>query len=140
MDSYSMNKVILVGRLGQDPEVRYTENGTAVANLSLATTQTWKSKSGEKKEKTEWHRIVVFGNTAEFAKEYLRKGTMLAVDGQLRTRKWEDREGTTKYTTEVLARQLTPLSSRQTESKPKPEEPDVPFDEKKEEGEEEIPF
>ena len=140
MDSYSMNKVILVGRLGQDPEVRYTENGTAVANLSLATTQTWKSKSGEKKEKTEWHRIVVFGNTAEFAKEYLRKGTMLAVDGQLRTRKWEDRDGTTKYTTEVLARQLTPLSSRQTESKPKPEEPDVPFDEKKEEGEEEIPF
>ena len=140
MDSYSMNKVILVGRLGQDPEVRYTENGTAVANLSLATTQTWKSKSGEKKEKTEWHRIVVFGNTAEFAKEYLRKGTMLAVDGQLRTRKWEDRDGTTKYTTEVLARQLTPLSSRQTESKSKPEEPDVPFDEKKEEGEEDIPF
>jgi single-strand DNA-binding protein len=135
-----MNKVILVGRLGQDPEVRYTENGTAVANLSLATTQTWKSKSGEKKEKTEWHRIVVFGNTAEFAKEYLRKGTMLAVDGQLRTRKWEDRDGTTKYTTEVLARQLTPLSSRQTESKPEPEEPDVPFDEKKEEGEEDIPF
>jgi single-strand DNA-binding protein len=135
-----MNKVILVGRLGQDPEVRYTENGTAVANLSLATTQTWKSKSGEKKEKTEWHRIVVFGNTAEFAKEYLRKGTMLAVDGQLRTRKWEDRDGTTKYTTEVLARQLTPLSSRQTESKPKPEEPDVPFDEKKEEDEEDIPF
>jgi len=140
MDSYSMNKVILVGRLGQDPDVRYTETGTAVANLSLATTQTWKSKSGEKKEKTEWHRIVVFGNTAEFAKEYLRKGTMLAVDGQLRTRKWEDRDGTTKYTTEVLARQLTPLSSRQTESKPKPEEPDVPFDENKEEGEEDIPF
>lgn len=139
MDSYSMNKVILAGRLGRDPEVRYTESGTAVANMSLATTETWKNKNGEQQEKTEWHRIVVFGNTAEFAKEYLRKGAMLAIDGKLRTRKWEDRNGTTKYTTEVLARQLTPLSSRRAETKPGPEEPDVPFDEK-EEGEEDIPF
>ena len=139
MDSYSMNKVILAGRLGRDPEVRYTESGTAVATLSLATSETWKSKSGEKKEKTEWHRIVVFGNTAEFAKEYLRKGAMLAVDGKLRTRKWEDKDGTTKYTTEVLARQLTPLSSQQKQAKP--EETGIPYDDKKkEEGEEEIPF
>ena len=140
MDSYSMNKVILAGRLGRDPEVRYTETGTAVANMSLATTETWKNKNGEQQEKTEWHRIVVFGNTAEFAKEYLRKGTMLAVDGQLRTRKWEDRDGTTKYTTEVLARQLTPLSSQKKQSKSKEEPPSMPFDEGEEEGEEDIPF
>ena len=140
MDSYSMNKVILAGRLGRDPEVRYTETGTAVANMSLATTETWKNKNGEQQEKTEWHRIVVFGNTAEFAKEYLRKGTMLAVDGQLRTRKWEDRDGTTKYTTEVLARQLTPLSSQKKQSKSKEEPQSMPFDEGEEEGEEDIPF
>ncbi len=142
MDNRSMNKVVLVGNLGNDPQLRYTQNETAVANLSLATSERWKNKSGEQQDNTEWHRIVLFGNKAEFAKEYLRKGTLIAVDGKLRTRKWEDKDGNNRYTTEVVARQITILSNKNADNKSK-EEDDIPFDEKRKEGEDggdEIPF
>lgn len=98
-----VNKVIIVGRLGQDPEVRYTPSGSAVANLSVATSETWKDKeSGQRQEKTEWHRVVMFGRIAEVAGEYLRKGAQVYLEGKLQTRKWQDREGVDRYTTEVV--------------------------------------
>lgn len=98
----SINKVILVGNLGRDPEVRYMPDGQAVCNLSLATTDTWKDKtSGEKKEATEWHRIVFYGRAAEVAGEYLKKGSQVFVEGSIRTRKWQDKEGNDRYTTEI---------------------------------------
>lgn len=98
-----INKVILVGNLGQDPEVRYLPSGGAVANITLATSESWRDKAtGEQKEQTEWHRVVLFGKLAEVAGEYLRKGSQVYIEGQLRTRKWTDQSGTEKYTTEVL--------------------------------------
>lgn len=103
MASRGVNKVILVGHLGQDPEVRYMPNGGAVATLSLATSETWRDKqSGEQKEKTEWHRVVLFGKLAEIAGEYLRKGSQVYIEGALRTRKWADQSGQDRYTTEVV--------------------------------------
>ncbi|HBB6717900.1 TPA: single-stranded DNA-binding protein, partial [Serratia marcescens] len=103
MSSRGVNKVILVGNLGQDPEVRYIPNGSAVATLSLATSESWRDKqSGEQKEVTEWHRVVIFGKLAEIAGEYLRKGSQVYIEGQLRTRKWTDQAGQDKYTTEVV--------------------------------------
>lgn len=103
MATRGVNKVILVGNLGQDPEVRYMPNGGAVANLTLATSETWRDKAdGEMREHTEWHRVVVFGKLAEIASEYLRKGAQVYIEGQLRTRKWTDQSGQDKYTTEVV--------------------------------------
>ena len=103
MASRGVNKVILVGNLGQDPEVRYMPNGGAVANITLATSESWRDKqSGEQKEVTEWHRVVLFGKLAEVAGEYLRKGSQVYIEGQLRTRKWQDQSGQDKYTTEVV--------------------------------------
>ncbi|MEL0569344.1 single-stranded DNA-binding protein [Citrobacter werkmanii] len=103
MASRGVNKVILVGNLGQDPEVRYLPNGGAVANITLATSESWRDKAtGEMKEQTEWHRVVLFGKLAEVASEYLRKGSQVYIEGQLRTRKWTDQSGVEKYTTEVL--------------------------------------
>lgn len=103
MASRGVNKVILIGHLGQDPEVRYMPNGGAVATLSLATSETWRDKqSGEQKEKTEWHRIVLFGKLAEIAGEYLRKGSQVYIEGSLQTRKWTDQAGVEKYTTEIV--------------------------------------
>lgn len=103
MASRGVNKVILVGNLGQDPEVRYLPNGGAVANITLATSESWRDKAtGEQKERTEWHRVVLFGKLAEVAGEYLRKGSQVYIEGQLRTRKWTDQSGVEKYTTEVL--------------------------------------
>ncbi|MEI6093008.1 MAG: single-stranded DNA-binding protein [bacterium] len=99
-----VNKVIIVGRLGKDPEVRYTTNGQAVANFSVATSENWTDKtSGQKQEKTEWHRIVVWGRLAELCRDYLKKGRQVYVDGRLQTRSWDDRDGTKKYTTEIIA-------------------------------------
>lgn len=98
-----INKVILVGTLGQDPEVRYTAKGDAVANLSVATSESWKDKNtGQQQEKTEWHRVVIFGKLAEVAGEYLRKGSQVYLEGQLQTRKWQDQSGQDKYTTEIV--------------------------------------
>jgi len=103
MASRGVNKVILVGNLGQDPEVRYMPNGGAVANITLATSESWRDKqTGENKEMTEWHRVVLFGKLAEVAGEYLRKGSQVYIEGQLRTRKWQDQSGQEKYTTEVV--------------------------------------
>ncbi|EIO2645142.1 single-stranded DNA-binding protein [Salmonella enterica] len=106
MTGRGVNKVILVGHLGQDPEVRYMPNGGAVANLTLATSEAWLDKqTGEMRENTEWHRVVVFGKLAEIASEYLRKGAQVYIEGQLRTRKWTDQSGQDKYTTEVVVGQ-----------------------------------
>lgn len=103
MASRGVNKVILVGNLGQDPEVRYLPNGGAVANITLATSESWRDKqTGETKEKTEWHRVVLFGKLAEVAGEYLRKGSQVYIEGALQTRKWTDNAGVEKYTTEIV--------------------------------------
>lgn len=103
MASRGVNKVILVGHLGQDPEVRYMPNGGAVANITLATSESWRDKAtGEQKEKIEWHRIVLFGKLAEIAGEYLRKGSQIYIEGSLQTRKWTDQAGVEKYTTEIV--------------------------------------
>lgn len=103
MASKGVNKVILVGNLGKDPEVRYLTNGGAVANLTLATSESWRDKAtGEQKEKTEWHRVILFGKLAEVAGEYLRKGSQIYIEGALQTRKWTDQAGVEKYTTEIV--------------------------------------
>ncbi|QCI22370.1 single-stranded DNA-binding protein [Buchnera aphidicola] len=103
MASRGVNKVILIGHLGQDPEVRYMPNGNAVVNMTLATSENWKDKNtGESKEKTEWHRIVLFGKLAEIAGEYLRKGSQVYIEGSLQTRKWQDQNGLDRYTTEII--------------------------------------
>jgi single-strand DNA-binding protein len=108
----SVNKVILIGNLGRDPEVRYLPSGDAVANVTLATTETWKDKSGEKQEQTEWHRVAMFGKTAEIAGEYLKKGSQVYVEGRLQTRKWTDKEGQERYTTEIRVDRMQMLGSR----------------------------
>jgi len=110
----SVNKVILVGNLGRDPETRYNPEGGAITNISVATTDTWKDKtSGEKQERTEWHRIVFFNRLAEIAGEYLKKGSQVYIEGSLRTRKWQDKEGQERYTTEIVADRMQMLGSRQ---------------------------
>ena len=109
----SVNKVIIVGNLGRDPETRYLPSGEAVTNISVATTDTWKDKtSGEKKEATEWHRVAFFGRLAEIAGEYLKKGSQVYVEGSLRTRKWQDKEGKDRYTTEIRGDTMQMLGSR----------------------------
>ncbi len=107
----SVNKVILVGNLGRDPEVRYMPNGEAVANFSIATTENWKDKSGVKQEKTEWHNIVMYRRLAEIAGEYLKKGRPVYIEGRLQTRKWE-KDGVTRYTTEIIGDQMQMLGSK----------------------------
>ena len=110
----SVNKVILVGNLGRDPETRYNPEGGAITNISIATTDTWKDKaSGEKQERTEWHRVVFFSRLAEIAGEYLKKGSQVYVEGSLRTRKWQDKEGKERTTTEIVAERMQMLGSRQ---------------------------
>jgi single-strand DNA-binding protein len=99
----SVNKVILIGNIGKDPEIRQTQDGKSIANLSLATSETWRDKnSGDRKERTEWHRVVIFGNLADVAKKYLRKGSKVYIEGALQTRKWADKDGADKYSTEVV--------------------------------------
>ena len=108
-----VNKVILVGNLGKDPEVRYMPNGNAVANITLATTESWKDKqSGEQQEKTEWHRIVMFRRLGEIAGEYLKKGSQVYIEGKLQTRKWQDNSGNDRYTTEIVASEMQMLGGR----------------------------
>ena len=109
----SVNKVILIGNLGQDPEVRYMPNGNAVANITIATSETWKDKNtGDNQEKTEWHRVVLFRRLAEITGEYLKKGAKVYIEGKLQTRKWQDQNGADRYTTEIVADQLQMLDSR----------------------------
>ena len=108
-----INKVILVGNLGRDPEMRYTPSGSAVANLALATSESWKDKqTGENQERTEWHRIVFFNRLAEIAGEYLKKGSKVYVEGKLQTRKWQDKDGQDRYTTEIVGNEMQMLDSR----------------------------
>ena len=108
-----VNKVILVGNLGKDPETRYMPSGSAVTNLRIATTEAWKDKqSGEQQERTEWHAVAMFGRLAEIAAEYLRKGSQVYIEGKLRTRKWQDKEGKDRYTTEIVADEMQMLGSK----------------------------
>tara|TARA_B100001250_G_scaffold97542_1_gene81845 strand:+ start:915 stop:1331 length:417 start_codon:yes stop_codon:yes gene_type:complete len=109
----SVNKAIILGNLGSDPDIKYTKAGSPVANLSIATSERWKDKeTGEQKEQTEWHRVVVFGRLAEIAEQYLKKGSKVFIEGKIQTRDWEDADGNKKYTTEVVAREMTMLDSR----------------------------
>ena len=113
MAKSGVNKVILIGNLGQDPEVRYMPSGGAVTNVSIATTESWKDKnSGQMQDKTEWHRVVFFNRLAEIVGEYLRKGSKVYVEGRLQTRKWQDQSGQDKYTTEIIANEMQMLDSR----------------------------
>jgi single-strand DNA-binding protein len=108
-----VNKAIIVGNLGRDPEVRYSANGNAIANVTIATTESWKDRqSGERQEKTEWHRVVFFSRLAEIAGEYLKKGSQVYIEGRLQTRKWEDRDGNERYTTEIVANEMQMLGGR----------------------------
>ncbi|MCL4760552.1 MAG: single-stranded DNA-binding protein [Burkholderiales bacterium] len=107
----SVNKVILLGNLGRDPETRYTTGGDAVTNLSIATSEQWKDKSGEKQERTEWHRVVLFGRQAEIAGEYLKKGRSVYIEGRLQTRKYTDKDGVEKYSTEIVADRMQLIGS-----------------------------
>ena len=109
----SVNKVILVGNLGKDPETRYMPSGSAVTNLTLATSESWKDKqTGDQQERTEWHKVAMFGRLAEIAAEYLRKGSQVYIEGKLRTRKWQDKEGKDRYTTEIVADEMQMLGSK----------------------------
>lgn len=134
-----INKVILIGSVGQDPEIRYAQSGTAVANISLATSEQWKDKqSGERKESTEWHKVSLFGKTAEIAGQYVKKGQFLYIEGRLQTRKWQDKSGADRYTTEIVANDMQMLGgkpsgqSEQRQSAPEPaaqnfNDNDIPF-------------
>ncbi len=123
-----LNKVILIGNLGQDPETRYTQDGRAVSNFSLATNMKWKNKEGDQQEQVEWHRIVIFGNLAEICEKYLKKGKLVYIEGRIQTRKWQDDDGNNRYTTEVVANQMKMLGSN-GKSEPAANEiksPDIP--------------
>lgn len=116
-----VNKVILIGRLGRDPEMRFTKSGDGVCNFSMATSETWTDKSGEKQEKTEWHNIVIWGKLAEIATEYLSKGKQVYIEGRLQTREWDDKDGNKRSTTEIVANNMTMLGGGETkEQQPGP--------------------
>ncbi|MBW2047062.1 MAG: single-stranded DNA-binding protein [Deltaproteobacteria bacterium] len=136
----SVNKVILIGHLGADPEVRYTPSGTAVANFNIATTEQWTDKSGEKQERTEWHRIVAWGRTGEICGEYLHKGKQVYVEGRLQTRSWDDREGNKRYTTEVIAYAVKMLGPAGKEGRAESKGNQFPPEEPVNLPEDEIPF
>ena len=122
-----INKVTLIGRLGKDPELKYLDNGTAVTSFSIATSEKYKDKDGERQEKTEWHNIVFWQRLAEIAKEYLHKGSLVYIEGKIQTRQWEDKEGQTRYTTEIVGREMKMLDPKSAnESKPKPDN-DLPY-------------
>ncbi len=139
-----INKVIIVGNLGQDPETRYMPSGAAVTNFTVATNESWKDKqTGEQKDRTEWHRVAMFGRLAEVAAEYLRKGSQVYIEGKLRTRKWQDRDGKDRYTTEIIADEMQMLGGRgggsapmSSESAPVSASPQPPADD----FDDDIPF
>lgn len=112
-----INKAIILGNLGNDPEIRYTSSGSACCNFSVATSETWKDKStGEQKEKTEWHRVSCFGKLAEICGEYLKKGSQVYIEGKIQTRKWQDKDGKDQYTTEIIANEMQMLGGRDSQS------------------------
>ena len=144
-----VNKVILVGNCGQDPETRYTANGSAITNISIATSESWKDKqTGEKQERTEWHNVTFFGRLGEIAGEYLKKGSQVYIEGSLRTEKWQDKQGNDRYTTKVIASEMQMLGGRpggsgdysapaQQQSKPQPANQPAPVDDS---FDDDIPF
>ena len=140
-----INKVILIGNLGSDPEIRYTQTGTPVANFRIATTEVWKKQDGTKEEQTEWHRIVAFKRLAEICGEYLSKGSKVYIEGKLQTRKWEDRDGNTRYTTEIVAREMKMLTPRggqgggKQDGEDEPPIPELPTEPESSMGED-VPF
>ena len=129
-----VNKVILIGNLGKDPEVKYLDSGVAVANFSLATTESYKNKEGERVSQTEWHNIVLWRGLAEVAEKWLKKGSSVYIEGKIRNRKWEDKEGNTRYTTEILGDNMTMLGKKEDSSAEKtettPEQECIPQEEK----------
>ena len=131
-----VNKVILVGNLGKDPEVKYLDNGVAVANFSLATTENYKNKEGEKVSQTEWHNIVLWRGLAEVAEKYLKKGASVYIEGKIKTRKWEDKDGNTRYNTEILADNMTMLGGK----KDSQENPTNPSQETASDKADDLPF
>jgi single-strand DNA-binding protein len=120
-----LNKAILIGNLGRDPEVRYTPSGLAVANFSIATSEAWTNKEGEKETRTEWHRIVAFGKLGEICGEYLAKGKQVYIEGRIQTRDWEDKEGIKRYTTEIVASQMLMLGTKDSGDTYRPSSPDT---------------
>jgi len=139
MQKNSVNNVMLIGHLGRDPEVRYTPGGDAVADISIATSESYKNREGNIVEKTEWHNLVVWRNTAEFAKQYLKKGNMVYVSGKLRTKSWEGQDGVKKYKTEVNVDELVALGGL-GKKESSPQSAPVKKAPKKGDGDEEIPF
>jgi single-strand DNA-binding protein len=141
----SVNKAILIGNLGKDPELRYTPSGRAVANFSIATSEKWKGQDGENQEKTEWHNIVLWGRTAELAKEYLSKGSPVYIEGRIQTRSYEDKNGVKKYITEIVGQRMQFLGRRgetgsdYTPPPPPPADESAPFDNKSVD-EDDLPF
>lgn len=131
-----VNKVIIIGRLGRDPEIRNTKDGTQIANLNVATSQEWKDKStGEKGEHTEWHRIIAFGRLGEICGQYLNKGSQVYIEGRLQTREWQDKDGNRRYTTEIIASSMQMLDSKKADGrKPQEDGPPKPIDD------DDIPF
>jgi single-strand DNA-binding protein len=133
MQKGSLNKVLLIGHLGADPESRFTTSGSAVTNFNLATNETWKSTEGDTKEKTEWHRVVLFGKMAETAAEYMKKGQLVFIEGRLQTRSWEDKDKVKRYTTEILCDNFTMLGRKSDDGgtgssqKDADQEDDLPF-------------
>ena len=121
-----LNKAILIGNLGKDPELRYTPSGVAMATFSIATSETWTGKEGEKETRTEWHRIVAFRKLAEICGEYLSKGKQVYIEGRIQTREWEDKDGNKRYTTEILANQMLMLGGRDAGDSGRPEGPPAP--------------
>ncbi len=119
----TVNKVILIGRLGTDPDLRYTPSGQAVANFNIATDESWKSKDGQMQDRTEWHRIVLWGRQAEIANEYLKKGSKVYIEGRLQTRNWEDKDGVKRWTTEIIGQSMQFLDSRDSSGSSAPPEP-----------------
>lgn len=141
----ALNKVLLIGNLGRDPETRYMPDGGAITNVSIATTERWKDKDGNKQEKTEWHRVAFFGKLAEIAGEYLKKGAPIYVEGKLQTRKWQDKDGQDRYITEIVANNLQMLGRREENQDAEPVKQDKPAQDKPKGGafddfEDDIPF
>jgi len=138
-----VNKVILIGNLGNDPETSYMQSGSAVTKLSVATSESWKDKDGNQQERTEWHRVVFFNRLAEVAGEYLSKGSKIYVEGQLRTNKWQDKDGNDRYTTEVIGREMQMLDSRgqgQSQQQSSPSVTEVSNTSSVDDFEDDIPF
>ena len=141
----ALNKVLLIGNLGRDPETRYMPDGGAITNVSIATTERWKDTDGNKQEKTEWHRVAFFGKLAEIAGEYLKKGAPIYVEGKLQTRKWQDKDGQDRYITEIVANNLQMLGRREENQDAEPVKQDKPAQDKPKGGafddfEDDIPF